>query len=104
MFKKSAAAIAMTAALSFGSAAFAQTMVGSQEVSDADMPAVTAHCETLASSNAPADQPLTDTNVGVDNSAAATGAGPETAEGASGVVDVEVITLAECEAAGLTSN
>jgi hypothetical protein len=42
------APIALAAVLGFGPAAFAQNMVGTQQVTEADMAAVAEHCRTLA--------------------------------------------------------
>ena len=49
-FKTASSTIALTAAAAFAlsTSAFAQTMVGGQEVSDEDLPMVTEHCEMLA--------------------------------------------------------
>lgn len=49
-FKTASSTIALTAAAAFAlsTSAFAQTMVGGQEVSDEELPMVTEHCEMLA--------------------------------------------------------
>ena len=146
------APIAVAAVLGFGPAAFAQTMVGTQQINEADMAAVAEHCRTLAmgsddqaasatepggdagnSGNADNDsvsgtmpdqdagtmdgaQPTTgnegntddvSTNSGAtdtsDNSATATTGleGNPDADQFSGTINMEVITLADCQAAGL---
>lgn len=46
--KTCAATLAMTAVMGLGSAAFAQNMVGTQQINQADMAAVAEHCRTLA--------------------------------------------------------
>lgn len=58
MFLKSRTSpIALAAAFAFamGSTAFAATMVGDQEISDADLAMVTAHCASLTSDTAATD-------------------------------------------------
>lgn len=143
MFIKSLTApLALAAALGFGSSAFAQTMVGGQEVSDADMAAVTEHCRTLAMGS---DDAVQGNDGNVDNDSVAP-TGPDTDAGTmdgaqpttgnegnadndqrsgdpmsdaetptdtqgndgnenndefTGSVNMEVITLADCQAAGL---
>ena len=134
-------AIAAASAVAFGTAALGQTMVGTQEISDADLPAVTEHCATLAGGadasvdpgagnadadaaapdapatddtmdsavptdgtegNADADDAatMTDTDVPADSAEGADGNAD--ADGFSGL-DLEAITLADCEAAGLVT-
>lgn len=147
------APIALAAALGFGSTAFAQTMVGTQEVNEADLAAVAEHCRTLAmgsddqaagatdaggeagnTGNADDDsasgtmpdadagtmdgaQPTTGNEgnqdddspnpaaaaTATDNSATATTGveGNQDADQFSGSINMEVITLADCQAAGL---
>lgn len=140
------APIALAASLCLAPAAFAQTMVGGQEVSDADLPAVTEHCQTLAmgsnsetpdpaSGNIDNDNPAEPGNAPVENAGTMDGAQPTTgnegnqdmdmpdpaaaaaadtptddtqgvdgnqdADEFSGTVNMEVITLADCQAAGL---
>ncbi|MFC3169037.1 hypothetical protein [Paracoccus fontiphilus] len=147
------APIALAAVLGFGSAAFAQNMVGTQQVNEADMAAVAEHCRTLAmgsddkamgatvsggdagnSGNADNDavsgtgpdtdagtmdgaQPTTGNEgnqdddapnpataaAGADTSATATTGleGNQDADQFSGSINMEVITLADCQAAGM---
>lgn len=137
------APIALAAALGLGSAAFAQNMVGTQQVNEADMAAVAEHCRTLAAGsndqvagndgNVDNDavsgtmpdqdagtmdgaQPTTGNEGNVDNDAPDPAAIPSTAGPASGTtglegnadadeftgsINMEVITLADCQAAGL---
>lgn len=143
MFIKTLTApIALAASLCLAPAAFAQTMVGGQEVSDADLAAVTEHCQTLAmGSNSETPDPASgnidnDSTIDpVENAGTMDGAQPTTGnEGNpdndmpdpataatadtpvddtsgndgnpnndefSGTVNMEVITLADCQAAGL---
>jgi hypothetical protein len=146
------APIALAAVLGFGPAAFAQNMVGTQQVTEADMAAVAEHCRTLAmgsddqaagatvaggdagnSGNADNDSVAgtgPDTDVGtMDGAQPTTGnegnqdddapnpnaiastAGPasgttgvegnQDADQFSGTINMEVITLADCQAAGM---
>ena len=137
--KLSSSYVAATAAaaLMIGSAAFGQTAVGGQDISDADLPAVTEHCETLATGADASVDPgsgnpdAEDTEMstmeatpddtmptdGTEGNADADAAEimPDTAEatdgtdGADGNVDadgftginLQDITLEDCEAAGL---
>lgn len=147
------APLALAAALGFGPAAFAQTMVGTQEITEADMAAVAEHCRTLAmgsddqapgatasggeagnSGNADDDavagtmpepdagtmdgaQPTTGNEgnqdddspdpaaaaAASDNTATATTGleGNQDADQFSGRINMEIITLADCQAAGM---
>ena len=147
------APIALAAVLGFGPAAFAQNMVGTQQVTEADMAAVAEHCRTLAmgsddqaagataaggdagnSGNADNDsvsstggpdadagtmdgaQPTTGNEGNQDDdapnpNAVASTAGPasgttgvegnQDADQFSGTINMEVITLADCQAAGM---
>lgn len=149
--KSLAAPIALATALGFGQAALAQNMVGTQQITEADMAAVQEHCRTLAmgtdeggsattpggdagnSGNADNDavagtgptpdagtmdgaQPTTGTEGNQDNdmpdpAAIPDSAGPtsgttglegnQDADQFSGTINMEVITLADCQAAGL---
>jgi hypothetical protein len=56
LFKTASSTIALTTAAAFAlsTSAFAQTMVGEQEVSDEDLAMVTEHCEMLAGESAAA--------------------------------------------------
>ena len=136
------------AALAFGGAVSAQTMIGDQEVSAGDLPGVTAHCEMLAAGGGTTEvmpgntgnpdttgleQNAAATDLGTagteetvpgntgnpdeakdaDAMAATTTAGTDTAatppansgnvdaEETAGAVDLQRITLAECQAAGM---
>ena len=147
------APIALAAVLGFGPAAFAQNMVGTQQVTEADMAAVAEHCRTLAmgsddqaagatvaggdagnSGNADNDsvsstggpdadagtmdgaQPTTGNEGNQDDdapnpNAIASTAGPtsgttgvegnQDADQFSGSINMEIITLADCQAAGM---
>lgn len=147
-----AAPIALAAVLGFGSTAIAQNMIGTQQITEADMAAVAEHCRTLAmgsddqaegataaggaagnSGNADDDavagtgpeadagtmdgaQPTTGNEGNQDDdspdpTAIASSAGPtsgttgnegnQDADQFSGSINMEIITLADCQAAGL---
>lgn len=101
--KSTLSVVALVAAVSFGGSAFAQTMVGNNEVSDADLPVVQQQCDALAID----DQ--NSTNVDGNESVEAqntedgrTGLEADTiARNSSTTVDLETITLEDCRAAGL---
>ncbi|MTD99489.1 hypothetical protein GIY56_04210 [Paracoccus sp. YIM 132242] len=147
------ASIALAAVLGFGPAAFAQNMIGTQQITEADMAAVAEHCRTLAmgsddqapnatvaggdagnTGNADDDsvsgtgpdadagtmdaaQPTTGNEGNQDddapNPAAAAAASDNTATGTTGLegnqdadqfsgkINMEIITLADCQAAGM---
>lgn len=151
--KSLTAPLAIAAVLGLGSTAFAQTMVGTQEISEADLAAVAEHCRTLAmgsddqatsatvsggdagnSGNADNDsvagsgpdadagtmdgaQPTSGNEGNQDNdtpdpaaaaaasdnsSTATTGLeGNQDADQFSGTINMEIITLADCQAAGM---
>lgn len=153
MFAKTLTApIALAAMMGLSSTAFAQTMVGTQQINEADMAAVQEHCRTLAmgsddqagsatmpggaagnSGNADSDSPVeagvTPDAGTMDGAMPTTGnegnqdndnpnpdavdpaAGPasgttglegnQDADQFSGTINMEVITLADCQAAGM---
>lgn len=106
-------ALAAAAALALGSTAYAQTMVGDQEISDTDLPAVTEHCAMLseagAADSATTDDMATDDAAADDAVTADDSAAPDDNMAADGAVaeegemeiDLDIITLEECRAAGL---
>lgn len=119
------AALAAAIALALGSSAYAQTMVGSQEVSEQDLPRVTEHCASLSkadegAADADAGGPATDDieaddyaadvdteamDDAADDKGAAEGATAENAQdNASGELDLDAITAADCSEAGLATN
>lgn len=121
--------LTLTAAMLISSAAWAQTMVGQQNVSAEDLPKVQAQCNTLAaeakeSLGSATEQKADDAtgeNNGGDNGTGDTGTDNDSASssdnGASDMgaqsevpngtdqavttVDLSLITLEECKAAGL---
>jgi|SwirhisoilCB2_FD_contig_41_5566730_length_431_multi_7_in_0_out_0_1 hypothetical protein len=119
--------LALAAAMLVSTGAWAQTMVGQQNVSAEDLPKVQAQCNTLSAkakeslaSQSPTDSNAssTDDNSGGDNGgtddAATTpgGAGEDDGAGDLGTetetpnnpspgIDLSLITLEDCQAAGL---
>lgn len=98
--------VALTAAAAFalGTGAFAQTMVGPQEISDEDLPMVTEHCEMLAGEPATDDMAAdagTDGETAEVPGAADAPATDAPADGTTAGVDFDAITIEECQAAGL---
>lgn len=128
-------ALAAAGVFALSSAAFAQTMVGDQEVSSEDLAAVTEHCQTLAAAEtettgtdsmaATTDDAMTgddaatgdmaSDSAATDDMASDGAATDDMATGATtddtasdgdmagGGVDLEAITLADCEGAGLAT-
>jgi hypothetical protein len=116
--------LTLTAAMLISSAAWAQTMVGQQNVSAEDLPKVQAQCNTLAAeakeslgsaTEQKADDATGENNggdTGTDNDSASSsdnGASdmsaqsevPNGTDQAVTTVDLSLITLEECKAAGL---
>jgi hypothetical protein len=120
----SSVTLATTATLVLGASALAQTMVGDIEVTEADMPAVTEHCETLADTDAtdemvstdaaaddfanteamPEDDAATDMTT-TDNAATDAPDSGETTDAGAENVDhtlmTDAITLEDCQSAGI---
>jgi hypothetical protein len=111
-FKATSLKIALTAAtaVALGTSVFAQTMVGGQEVSDEDMEFVTVHCKTLtggldteqmgAEPEETADV-QTESSDGDEMDAAADASEAEDSDGVLTAIDIDEITMEDCEAAGL---
>jgi hypothetical protein len=111
-----ASATAIAAVLGFGTAAYAQTMIGSQTVSEGDMERVKVYCEDLQNAeNQAAGATDDETEAGntteddADNSTgedaeAASEDAPDTADtedtAAVGSIDMDLITLENCKEAG----
>lgn len=85
--------LALAAALALTSAANAQTTVGDQDVSEADLPLVEAHCEALAAAEAAPD---TDDVPADEDDEEGAPDGELTA-----TVDLNAITLIDCQEAGI---
>jgi archaellum component FlaF (FlaF/FlaG flagellin family) len=106
-FKTVTCAIVMSSAFLFGGAAYADTMVGSASVTDADLPAVQARCDELASAEATTSlSGSAEDSTADDSTADATLDGAEQVDGAAAAttasIDLGTVTLDQCKAAGLT--
>ena len=107
-FKTVTCAIVMGSALLFGGAAYADTMVGSSMVTDADLPAVQARCDQLMTS---ADASLTQDTDDKSGDSSAGGNDATLNAGAAAVdeaqaatttsIDLDTVTLEQCKTAGL---
>lgn len=87
-------AIAAAAALTFGGAAFAQTMVGDQSVTDENLAAVQTHCDQLSVANS-------DTTEEAEQTESFSTESDATVDNEVGALDYSAITLEDCRAAGL---
>ena len=100
--KSTLGVVALLSGIALSGSAFAQTMVGSHEVSETDLPIVQQHCDALAladqNSGAEAQQPSESTT----NADSQTNVEEDTAAlNASSTVDLDTITLEDCRTAGL---
>jgi hypothetical protein len=103
-------ATALTIALGFGTAAYAQTMIGNQTVSEADMDRVKVYCEDLqnaenqaaGATGAEAELTETDDGSGTDDTTGATDDGSNDSA-AVGSIDMDLITLENCVEAGFVT-
>jgi len=84
--------LALTAAMLLSTAAWAETTVGGQTVSDEDLPKVQAQCDTLAAVEG-------GSLVKEDSSSEATE--PNGTDQATTTIDLSIITLEDCKTAGL---
>jgi hypothetical protein len=114
--KTIASAIALTTAMAFSGSAMAQTMIGSQAVSEADQERVKVFCEDLqntenqavGATGAEDDLTETDDMSATDDTADATDDASDTADAtdddtdsaAVGSIDMDLITLENCRDAG----
>ena len=101
--KSVVSAVALSAALLFSGSAFAQTMFNGGEVSDADLPALQQRClmlSTASSTESPADNP-TQSGDTAGSSAAAQVPAVNELEQATTKLDLDTVTLEQCEAAGI---
>jgi hypothetical protein len=100
--------LTLAAAMLVSTGAWAQTMVGQQTVSAEDLPKVQAQCNTLAGVDAQSMASDTTTAEG-GTEAPADGAGdlgkdsetPNGTDAATATVDLSLITIEDCKAAGL---
>ena len=112
-------ATALTVALGFGTAAYAQTMIGSQTVSEADMERVKVYCEDLQNAenqaagavddDSEADDTTTGTPVDTDEDGTVDETQPaadaeDTDTAAVGALDMDAITLENCKEAGFITS
>lgn len=103
-------AVALTAAMLASPAAFAQdttaspTMIGQQTISADDLPKVQSQCDTLKSSQDGSLASETSTTDDPDGASDLTDPASDVPNGtdeATSTVDLSLITLEECKAAGL---
>ena len=103
--------LALAAAMLVSTGAWAQTMVGGQEVSAEDLPKVEAQCRSLVAAQTNETASNEDLN-GDSNSdesttpqtadpAATDADGANAADQATSTIDLDVITLEDCKAANL---
>lgn len=108
-------AIALSATLGFGGVVYAQdaalpTMIGEQQLTEADAQRVKVHCEDLQTSEnqavgaTDAEQELTETDdgSGTDDTASSTDDG-DSDSAAVGSIDMSAITLEACLEAGFVT-
>lgn len=98
--------IALVAGLAVSSAAFAQTTVGDQQIDDADLGVVQAHCDGLASAAMTPDTLTENTteDSGSDEGSPDTNESDTTGFGEAPLtpgLDLDRLTLQDCEDAGL---
>lgn len=99
--------IALALGLALTGAAAAQTMVGDQNISEADLPRVQEHCDVLLADEAVATAPTTnDETASTDSSTDVDENAPDAADGSDtatepGDLNFLAITLEDCRAAGL---
>lgn len=96
--KTIASAAILTAAMGFSGLAYAQTMIGNQSVSEADMERVKVYCEDLktASTQAVGTDTSSDDQTEPTNDTVA-----ENSQSEVGSLDIDQITLENCIAAGI---
>lgn len=101
--KSVVSAAALSAALLFSGSAFAQTMFNGGEVSAEDLPALQERCEmlgTASSAESLSDQPSQDGETAGDAAASSVPQVNEL-EQATTTLDLDTVTLEQCEAAGI---
>ena|SRR5690606_10593720 len=112
MTKYALSTIALLAGLTMGGSAFAQTQVGNNAVSEADLPYVQQHCDALRladmnesatdTTSTEADDAAEDADADATAESEPTGLEADTAaRNSSTTVDLDTITLDDCRAAGL---
>ncbi|WDR03858.1 hypothetical protein PSQ19_07435 [Devosia algicola] len=103
--KTIASAIALSSAMLLGGSAYAETMIGSTTVMEADLPAVQQRCDQLALAS---DTSATESDaMGTDSTAGGSAANVEDAEEVNELeqvtttIDLDTVTLEQCQEAGL---
>ncbi|ODT69618.1 MAG: hypothetical protein ABS75_16180 [Pelagibacterium sp. SCN 63-23] len=103
--KSALSVVALLSGVAFSGAAFAQTMVGNNDVSETDLPYVQQHCDALSladmNSNVAGEDPL---QPGNDENNQSGEEADTAARNTSTTVDLDTITLEDCVAAGLVAN
>ncbi len=97
--KTTLSVVALLSGIALSGAAYAQTQVGNNDVSDADLPYVQQHCDALHLANMNSDIAGTDP-ANQSEKDEATQADTD-ARNTSTTVDLDTITLEDCVAAGL---
>lgn len=100
--KSTLSVLALLSGVAFAGSAYAQTTVGNNDVSDADLPIVQAHCDALLladENSSTAGENPNDTEV-TDGEATGVAADTES-RNTSTTVDLDTITLEDCRTAGL---
>lgn len=100
-------AVALSAALGFSGMAYAQSTIGGQAVSEADMERVKVYCEDLqnqanqaeGATGAEDELTETDSNSGTDDTASATDDGDDDSA-TVGSIDMDAITVEACMEGG----
>ncbi|WIY51764.1 hypothetical protein O9Z70_09715 [Devosia sp. YIM 151766] len=109
--KSTLSIVALLTGVAFSGAAYAQTMVGNHDVSDADMPYVQAHCDSLKLADDDSRRAGTQSDDATEATEPAEGEETMPAEdnlqadidsrNSSTTVDLDTITLDDCITAGL---
>ena len=94
--------VALLSGVAFSGAAYAQTMVGNNDVSDADLPYVQQHCDALQLADLNSSVAGENPNESETDENNQTGTEADiAARNSSTTVDLDTITLEDCVAAGL---
>lgn len=96
--KSTLSIVALLSGIAFTGAAYAQTQVGNNDVSDADLPYVQQHCDALAVADLNSDIAGTNPDDVDDNTSTQDDID---ARNTSTTVDLDTITLEDCRTAGL---
>lgn len=103
--KSTLSVVALLSGIALSGAAYAQTQVGNNDVSDADLAVVQQHCDALALADQNEDAASTspaDPNEDANSDDGKSGLQTDTeARNTSTTVDLDTITLEDCRTAGL---